>query len=286
MPARRPGGIGAAGRSKVFLHAVGRNNRLPILDLDDSAWTDLVSLNLSTAYWTGQAVGREMCAAGCGRMVFLSSVSGLLAHAHHAPYAATEGGPNQLVRVMAREWAPHGVTANAVAPGYIETDLTRDCLARPSSREDLVSLVPAGRLGTTSEVADAVTYGGRSAELPAPVREPHRPGHRGRDRMPWRDTTEEPIDHVLAVNRTGKGGRAGKLRSMTPTGRIPRPEEVAGTALFLASEDASHITGTYMVADGASRMVGPEQRTGAVLGAGRRPPGSAPHSQYWAGVVV
>ena len=135
---------GRLGSIQVFLHAVGRNNRLPILDLDDSAWTDLVNLNLSTAYWTGQAVGREMCAAGYGRMVFLSSVSGLLAHAHHAPYAATKGGLNQLVRVMAREWAPHGVTVNAVAPGYIETDLTRDYLAQPSIREDLVSLVPAG----------------------------------------------------------------------------------------------------------------------------------------------
>ena len=133
---------GRLGSIQVFLHAVGRNNRLPILDLDDSAWTDLVNLNLSTAYWTGQAVGREMCAAGYGRMVFLSSVSGLLAHAHHAPYAATKGGLNQLVRVMAREWAPHGVTVNAVAPGYIETDLTRDYLAQPSIREDLVSLVP------------------------------------------------------------------------------------------------------------------------------------------------
>ena len=107
---------GRLGSIQVFLHAVGRNNRLPILDLDDSAWTDLVNLNLSTAYWTGQAVGREMCAAGYGRMVFLSSVSGLLAHAHHAPYAATKGGLNQLVRVMAREWASHGVTGSGPWP--------------------------------------------------------------------------------------------------------------------------------------------------------------------------
>ena len=149
---------GRLGSIQVFLHAVGRNNRLPILELDDDAWTDLVSLNLSSAYWTGQAVGREMCAAGYGRMIFLSSVSGLLAHAHHAPYAATKGGLNQLVRVMAREWAPHGVTVNAVAPGYIETDLTRDYLSQPSIREDLVSLVPAGRLGTSAEVADAVSF--------------------------------------------------------------------------------------------------------------------------------
>lgn len=146
------------GSIQVFLHAVGRNNRLPILDLDDDAWSELVSLNLSSAYWTGQAAGREMCASGYGRMIFLSSVSGLLAHAHHAPYAATKGGLNQLVRVMAREWARHGVTVNAVAPGYVETDLTRDYLAQPSVREELVSLIPAGRLGTSADVADAVAF--------------------------------------------------------------------------------------------------------------------------------
>jgi NAD(P)-dependent dehydrogenase (short-subunit alcohol dehydrogenase family) len=146
------------GSIHVFLHAVGRNNRLPILDLDDDAWSDLVSLNLSSAYWTGQAVGRKMCASGYGRMIFLSSVSGLLAHAHHAAYAATKGGLNQLVRVMAREWAPHGVTVNAVAPGYVETDLTRDYLAKPGVREELVSFVPAGRLGTSADVADAVAF--------------------------------------------------------------------------------------------------------------------------------
>ena len=82
-----------------------------------------------------------------GRMVFVSSVSGLLAHPHHAPYAATKGGMNQMLRVMAREWAPHGVTVNAVAPGYIETDLTKDYLDKDNHRESLESLVPAERLG-------------------------------------------------------------------------------------------------------------------------------------------
>ena len=78
-----------------------------------------------------------MVEAGYGRMVFVSSVSGLLAHPDHAPYAATKGGLNQLLpghgpRVGAR----HGVTVNAVAPGYIETDLTRDHLDQDGNRED------------------------------------------------------------------------------------------------------------------------------------------------------
>ena len=91
-------------------------------------------------------------------MVFISSVSGLMAHPHHAPYAATKGGMNQMLRVMASEWAPFGVMVNAVAPGYIETDLTKAYLDRDNHRVSLESMVPADRLGRPEEVADAVTF--------------------------------------------------------------------------------------------------------------------------------
>jgi gluconate 5-dehydrogenase len=146
------------GTIEIFLHAIGLNTRLPVLGLDDEAWEKMLTLNLSTAYWTGQAAGRVMCERGYGRMTFMSSVSGLLAHADHAPYAASKGGLNQLMRVMAREWAPRGVMVNAIAPGYIETDLTKDHLAREGVREGLVSMVPAGRLGLPEEVADAAAF--------------------------------------------------------------------------------------------------------------------------------
>ena len=146
------------GTPQVFLHAVGRNVRKPVLELADEDWSQILELNLSTAYWLGREVGRRMVDAGYGRMVFVSSVSGLLAHAGHAPYAAAKGGLNQLVRVMAREWASCGVTVNAVAPGYIETDLTRAYLDTDGHRAQLEALVPAGRLGVPQDVADAVTF--------------------------------------------------------------------------------------------------------------------------------
>jgi gluconate 5-dehydrogenase len=150
--------VGLVGTPQIFLHAIGRNVRKPVLDLEDDDWQETLSLNLSSAYWLGQAVGRLMVEQRYGRMVFVSSVSGLLAHPHHAPYAATKGGMNQLLRVMAREWARYGVTVNAVAPGYIETDLTKAYLEADNHRESLESLVPAERLGRPEEVADAVTF--------------------------------------------------------------------------------------------------------------------------------
>ena len=150
--------VGLVGTPQVFLHAVGRNVRRPVLDLEDGDWQETLNLNLSSAYWLGQAVGRLMVRERYGRMIFVSSVSGLLAHPHHAPYAATKGGMNQLLRVMARDWARYGVTVNAVAPGYIETDLTRGYLDKEDNRESLESLVPAERLGRPEEVADAITF--------------------------------------------------------------------------------------------------------------------------------
>jgi len=142
----------------VFLHAIGINVRVPVLDIDDETWTHVLTTNLSSALWLGQAVGAVMCADGYGRIVFMSSVSGLLAHANHAAYATTKGGLNQLMRVMAREWASRNVMVNCVAPGYIETNLTAEYLAKDGVRADLTSLVPAQRLGHPQDVADAVAF--------------------------------------------------------------------------------------------------------------------------------
>jgi NAD(P)-dependent dehydrogenase (short-subunit alcohol dehydrogenase family) len=142
----------------VFVHAVGTNLRLPIEEYSDADVEGIVTLNLSSAIWLGQEAARRMRAQGAGRMVFLSSVASILAHAHHGPYAATKGAVNQLVRVMANELAPTGITVNAVAPGYIETDLTSDYLARPGKRDGLLALIPAGRFGTADEVVGPVLF--------------------------------------------------------------------------------------------------------------------------------
>lgn len=142
----------------VLVHAVGVNHRVPVLEVTDDDWQRIIDLNLSSAFWLGRAAGRLMVRGGYGRQVYLSSVSGLLAHPDHAPYAASKGGLDQLVRVMAREWAAQGVTVNAVAPGYTETALTRTHLERPGVREHYTSLVPAGRLGTVDDVTGPVLF--------------------------------------------------------------------------------------------------------------------------------
>lgn len=142
----------------VVLHCVGINDRRPILEFTEAEWHRIIDVNLSTLFGLAQAAGRHMVTQGHGRIIALSSVSGLLAHEHHGPYAASKGGINQLVRVMAREWAKDGVTVNAVAPGYVETSLTEHHLAENGNRARLESQVPAGRLGTPAEIAGAVLF--------------------------------------------------------------------------------------------------------------------------------
>jgi NAD(P)-dependent dehydrogenase (short-subunit alcohol dehydrogenase family) len=140
------------------LHAVGVNDRRPILEIGEDDWERVLSINLSSAFFLGQAAGASMVRSGGGRVIFISSVAGLLGHANHGPYAATKGGLNQLLRVMAREWAPAGVTVNGVAPGYVESNLTRDYLDTDDHRAQLEALVPFGRLGTPEEVAGPVLF--------------------------------------------------------------------------------------------------------------------------------
>jgi gluconate 5-dehydrogenase len=142
----------------VLLHCVGINDRRPVLDFTEDEWEKVMQINLFTAFTVAQAAGRHMVEQKSGHIVMLSSVSGLLAHKLHAPYAASKGGLNQMMRVMAAEWASSGVTVNALAPGYIETPLTAEYLKKPGVRDDLERLVPAGRLGIPGDIVGPALF--------------------------------------------------------------------------------------------------------------------------------
>ena len=143
----------------VFVHCVGVNDRRPIEEYGAGDWDRIIAVNLTSAFHTATEAAGGMRAQGWGRIVMFSSVSGRSGHKLHGPYAASKGAINQLSRVMAHEYAAHGVTVNAVAPGYMETALTQDYLAaHPEARGALIDLIPARRFGRLDEVVGPVLF--------------------------------------------------------------------------------------------------------------------------------
>jgi NAD(P)-dependent dehydrogenase (short-subunit alcohol dehydrogenase family) len=143
----------------VFVHCVGINDRRPIEDYDASDWERFIAVNLMSAVQTATEALVGMKKQGYGRIVLFSSVAGRSGHKLHGPYAATKGAINQFMRVVAHESAADGVTANAVAPGYMETALTQRYLhEHPETRQKLVEMIPAGRFGALQEVVDPVLF--------------------------------------------------------------------------------------------------------------------------------
>jgi gluconate 5-dehydrogenase len=152
-------GTAALGGLDVFVHGVGVNDRRPTADYGATDFERIISINLTSAFFTAQAALEPMRAQGHGRVIFFSSVAGLMGHRNHGPYAATKGAINQLTKVMAHEYAADGVTVNAVAPGYMESNLTTAYLDdHPEERARLMSLIPAGRFGRLAEVAGPVLF--------------------------------------------------------------------------------------------------------------------------------
>jgi len=143
----------------VFVHCVGINERRPVESYSAEDWDQIVAVNLTSAFHTATEAAVGMREQRHGRIVFFSSVAGRSGHKLHGPYAATKGAINQFMRVLAHEYAAHGVTANAVAPGYMDTALTHGYLEQnPDKHKALTELIPAGRFGTLDEVVGPVLF--------------------------------------------------------------------------------------------------------------------------------
>lgn len=156
---RAVGGVlSDVGRIDILVNNAGLGMNHGALEVSEADWDEMMDVNLKGLFFLTQAVARPMVERGYGRIVSLSSQAGLVGIPRHAVYSASKGGVNMLTRVLALEWAPHGVTVNAVAPTFIRTPGTAERLDDPAFAADVLARIPVGRFGTTADVAAAVLY--------------------------------------------------------------------------------------------------------------------------------
>lgn len=150
--------IDEAGSVDILVNNAGLGANHDALQVTESDWDEMMGVNLRGLFFVTQAVARSMVERRYGRIISLSSQAGLVGIPRHAIYSASKGGVNMLTRVLALEWAPFGITVNAVAPTFVRTPGTAERLDDPAFATDVLARIPIGRFGTTTDVAAAVLY--------------------------------------------------------------------------------------------------------------------------------
>ncbi len=133
---------------------IARDNLLMRMKNDE--WDAIIDTNLSAVFRLCRTVLRPMLKARYGRIISVGSVVGALGNAGQCNYAAAKAGLGGFTRSLAREVAARGITANMVAPGFIDTDMTR--ALNDSHKEAMLAQIPAGRLGDVQDIAEAVAF--------------------------------------------------------------------------------------------------------------------------------
>jgi NAD(P)-dependent dehydrogenase (short-subunit alcohol dehydrogenase family) len=147
------------GRVDILVNNAGIMSYKPFLYLTEAEWDRTMAVNAKGAFLCGQAAARRLVKAKIpGAIVNMSSVTSEVAIEYQSHYCASKGALRMLTKSMALELAEHGITVNAVAPGVVETGMTRELLADPAVAEVTLPLVPLGRAATPEDIAAAVAF--------------------------------------------------------------------------------------------------------------------------------
>jgi len=144
------------GRVDVVVNNAGITRDALMIRMDEKDWDLVLDINLKGAFLVTKTAGRIMMKQRSGRIVNISSVVGLMGNAGQSNYSASKAGLIGLTKSSARELAPRGVTVNAVAPGYIDTEMTRSL--PEAAKEAFLSQIQVKRMGLPSDVASAVVF--------------------------------------------------------------------------------------------------------------------------------
>lgn len=144
------------GRLDILVNNAGITRDNLIMKMSEEDFDAVINANLKGCFNTIKAVSRQMLKQRAGRIINITSVSGILGNAGQANYAASKAGIIGLTKTMARELASRGITVNAVAPGFVDTDMTQ--VLSDSVKEAATAQIPLGRFGKPEDIANMVAY--------------------------------------------------------------------------------------------------------------------------------
>ena len=148
------------GKVDILVNSAGIARLNSAVETPDDEWRAVMDVNVNGLFWCCRAFGRHMVARRTGSIINLGSMSGLIINRPQtaASYMASKGAVHMLTKALATEWAKSGVRVNALAPGYVATDMTLKMRERPELFNTWLDMTPMGRLGEPSEIAAAVVY--------------------------------------------------------------------------------------------------------------------------------
>ncbi|MCC7203275.1 MAG: 3-oxoacyl-[acyl-carrier-protein] reductase [Nitrospirae bacterium] len=144
------------GRISILVNNAGITRDNLILRMKDNEWDDVIRINLTGTFNCTRAAIKGMVKNRYGRIISIASIVGMMGNTGQANYAASKAGIIGLTKTIAREYANRGVTANAIAPGFIETDMTRKL--PEDVTKALLNQIPMGRLGMPEDIANTVKF--------------------------------------------------------------------------------------------------------------------------------
>lgn len=147
------------GEPDILVNGAGVQHRAFAEDFPLAEWQRIINVNLSAVFALSQLAGRAMLARGCGKIINVASMTSFFGSERIPAYAASKGGVAQLTKALANEWTSRGVCVNAIAPGYMETALTKDIkTTNPRYYEEITGRIPAHRWGKPDDLKGVTLF--------------------------------------------------------------------------------------------------------------------------------
>lgn len=146
------------GRLDVLVNCAGVGFRKPALEVTPDEWDQVQAVNIRSVFFACQHALRRMTRVGFGRVINIASLTSFLGFKHVSVYGASKGAVAQLTKALAVEFAEGDITVNAIAPGYIYTQLTKPRFDDPETRDWIMSRIPAGRHGEPADIAGTAVF--------------------------------------------------------------------------------------------------------------------------------